>query len=111
VQVNDEIINFNPNLEAEPQTVAFFTSKGLYIATFDGKITMSKDTPGITSICWSRKGKQIACALSDGSIQQIKPNGQIALSIPADKDVSGMKIKELLWLETKLFVAMYVKGY
>jgi hypothetical protein len=57
-------------------------------------------------VCWSRKGKQIAVGTSDGSIIQVKLDGEIAATITGD-GVEGLKVQELLWLENKLFLAFY----
>ncbi|KAI8645004.1 hypothetical protein BD408DRAFT_96639 [Parasitella parasitica] len=77
--VGCEIINLHPNPEAYPDIIAIQTKKNqCELIQNNGVIATIDD---VHSICWSRKGKQIACGSSDGSINTYNLEGKLVVEI------------------------------
>ena len=66
------------------------------IANSNGSLT-NVDLDPVSSICWSRKGKQLACGLKTGKIAQVTPGGVVKKTHEAG--VAQCQVLDLLWLE------------
>ncbi|KAK1143313.1 hypothetical protein N8T08_006840 [Aspergillus melleus] len=63
---------------------------------------------GVSSVCWSNKGKQLVAGLADGTAHQIKPTGELAATIPRPPDLEGeCHVSSISWLENDLFLMVY----
>ncbi|KAI8820640.1 uncharacterized protein EV422DRAFT_567535 [Fimicolochytrium jonesii] len=104
------VLNILPNPRELPHLVAVLCSDG------QGQIVDIKGSakPGelsayrITSMCWSKKGKQLACGLQDGTIVQVTPEGseKKRIGVPPNLDFSA-SVSSILWIDTTTFVLAY----
>ncbi|KAI9342343.1 hypothetical protein BDR26DRAFT_284241 [Obelidium mucronatum] len=67
---------------------------------------------GFTSLCWSRKGKQLAVGDKLGVIRQVSLEGIIknVISPPSVFDEARAEVTHISWLEDKTFVVVYKRG-
>ncbi|KAI9341890.1 hypothetical protein BDR26DRAFT_859756 [Obelidium mucronatum] len=64
---------------------------------------------GVTSMCWSRKGKQLAVGDSTGSLRQIDLEGNVKNIIPMPSELTSknLMVQHILWLEDMKFILRY----
>ncbi|PLB55639.1 hypothetical protein P170DRAFT_452952 [Aspergillus steynii IBT 23096] len=106
----------NPALpdDNESSLLALVTSNGeLLIANLkagelltgaNGQVMKS----GVSSVCWSNKGKQLVAGLADGTAHQITPTGDQKATIPRPADLEGeCHVSSISWLENDLFLMIY----
>ncbi|KAL2870779.1 FG-nucleoporin NUP159 [Aspergillus lucknowensis] len=63
---------------------------------------------GVSSICWSNKGKQLVAGLADGSGFQMTPDGTQKDLIPRPPDLTDpCHVSSLAWLENDIFLMVY----
>ncbi|RKO92951.1 hypothetical protein BDK51DRAFT_40517 [Blyttiomyces helicus] len=107
INMNASVVDIRPNPETFPDRCAVLDDSGnLTIVPFGGEV-VAVPIPGLTSMCWSKKGKQLAVGDRNGTIFQVTPAGQVKNKIPRPGSVSdGMIVRHILWLE-KPFVIIY----
>eukprot|EP00842_Homolaphlyctis_polyrhiza_P000111 jgi/Hompol1/10/HPOL_001306-RA len=104
-----DILDMRPNPEFLPSAVAVLSSDNrVRIVHLDGNIVVLPTTD-VTAICWSRKGKQIACGTRSGHVVKATPAGEIKKDDkpPPTSDVAGFIIKELVWLDDRVVLAIF----
>ncbi|KAJ6261034.1 hypothetical protein Dda_3699 [Drechslerella dactyloides] len=57
---------------------------------------------GVTSICWSPKGKQIICGGSEGGLAWIKPDGTEADVVPGVPNYPNHFVSSIFWIESEI---------
>ncbi|KAK6355156.1 hypothetical protein TWF696_004276 [Orbilia brochopaga] len=57
---------------------------------------------GVTTICWSPKGKQIICGGSGGGLAWIKPDGTEADVVPGVPNHPNHFVSSIFWIETEI---------
>ncbi|KAJ2888145.1 hypothetical protein GGI21_006765, partial [Coemansia aciculifera] len=110
ITVGEEIRDLRANPQDIPTAVAVLTLAGeVLIVDFASglskKIVPSDKNLRITAICWSRKGKQIVCGDTDGTLTQRLPtDGTIKRTISSqisDGDASAVLVID--WVDTYTF--------
>ncbi|KAJ8326502.1 hypothetical protein O5D80_005250 [Batrachochytrium dendrobatidis] len=102
-----DILDILPNPEFMPDIVAVLTADyRLCFIHLTGTVTLV-DSPNITAISWSRKGKQIACGTKNGHILRITPNGEVKRDIPNPPQLETGSVSQILWLEDRVLVGVY----
>ncbi|BFZ64979.1 hypothetical protein YB2330_006142 [Saitoella coloradoensis] len=62
---------------------------------------------GVTSVSWSKKGKQIAAGLGNGTIINLTPAGETKRTVAPPPSLPGVYVSSLFWLENNVFLAVY----
>jgi nucleoporin NUP159 len=63
---------------------------------------------GVSSVCWSNKGKQLVAGLADGTGYQMAPDGAQKDIIPRPSDLEGdCHVSSIAWLENDIFLMVY----
>ncbi|KAE8373735.1 hypothetical protein BDV26DRAFT_271405 [Aspergillus bertholletiae] len=63
---------------------------------------------GVSSVCWSSKGKQLVAGLADGTGYQMTPDGTQKDLIPRPSDLEGnCHVSSIAWLENDIFMMVY----
>ncbi|KAL4895093.1 hypothetical protein BDV59DRAFT_174430 [Aspergillus ambiguus] len=63
---------------------------------------------GVSSVCWSNKGKQLVAGLVDGTGYQMTPDGTQKDVIPRPSDLEGdCHVSSIAWLENDIFLMVY----
>ncbi|PYH46553.1 FG-nucleoporin NUP159 [Aspergillus saccharolyticus JOP 1030-1] len=63
---------------------------------------------GVSSVCWSNKGKQLVAGLADGTGFQMTPDGTQKDLIPRPSDLEGdCHVSSIAWLENDIFLTIY----
>ncbi|EAW11281.1 FG-nucleoporin NUP159 [Aspergillus clavatus NRRL 1] len=66
---------------------------------------------GVSSICWSNKGKQLVAGLADGTAVQLTPDGTQKDTIPRPSDLEGdCHVSSIAWLENDIFLMVYTSN-
>ncbi|CEP14626.1 hypothetical protein [Parasitella parasitica] len=104
------IISFQPNPEAYPDIIAIRTVKNQCKLIQNKSVLATMDD--VHSICWSHKGKQIACGSSNGTITTYNLQGEKKVEIKPPAAFQGGEescrvVESIIWLENKLFFAVY----
>ncbi|KAJ3161018.1 hypothetical protein HDU88_007434 [Geranomyces variabilis] len=82
LKLDGPVLDIQPNPEFMPQSAAVLSMEGrVQIVGFSQNVTALHLTD-VTTISWSKKGKQLACGLKDGSIVQVTPEGVEKRRIP-----------------------------
>ncbi|KAK4513934.1 ribose phosphate diphosphokinase subunit prs4 [Mucor velutinosus] len=108
--VGCEIVSLQPNPEAYPDIIAILTNDNRC------ELIQNNDVIAIMhnahSICWSPKGKQIACGSSAGSIMTYDIEGNQKDEVPPpealENDPQSERIVDtLVWIENHVFFVFY----
>ncbi|KAJ3217256.1 hypothetical protein HK099_005537, partial [Clydaea vesicula] len=109
--------DLKPNPDQFPNlcTILFDDGSVLNVDVTDGKIIESKLNEKISSICWSKQGKRLACATVTGDIIQFTPEFEEKKRIAPPPSFieefgSEVSIKSLTWIENKTFLAYFLKN-
>ncbi|KAJ0426524.1 hypothetical protein BJY00DRAFT_272376 [Aspergillus carlsbadensis] len=63
---------------------------------------------GVSSVCWSKKGKQLIAGLVDGTGHQMSPDGTQKDLIPRPPDLTdSCHVSSIAWLENDVFLMVY----
>ncbi|KAE8367825.1 hypothetical protein BDV27DRAFT_123228 [Aspergillus caelatus] len=63
---------------------------------------------GVSSVCWSNKGKQLVAGLADGTGYQMTPDGTQKDLVPRPSDLEGnCHVSSIAWLENDVFLMVY----
>ncbi|PYI18453.1 hypothetical protein BO99DRAFT_474286 [Aspergillus violaceofuscus CBS 115571] len=63
---------------------------------------------GVSSVCWSNKGKQLVAGLADCTGFQMTPDGTQKDVIPRPPDLEGdCHVSSIAWLENDIFLVVY----
>ncbi|KAL2809659.1 hypothetical protein BJX63DRAFT_445164 [Aspergillus granulosus] len=63
---------------------------------------------GVSSVCWSKKGKQLVAGLVDGTGYQMSPDGAQKDLIPRPPDLTDpCHVSSIAWLENDVFLMIY----
>jgi len=76
-----------------------FSNNAIHIINMEGQVVATLNKHRYTSICWSSKGKQIACGSDEGDLYQIDPSGVVKkthLANPENKGHRGNKYSSSL---------------
>ncbi|TPX72537.1 hypothetical protein CcCBS67573_g05788, partial [Chytriomyces confervae] len=102
---------FLPNPEAYPDTLALKASDNSvwFLNVAKGEFSKVESTTSVTSLCWSRKGKQLAVGQSNGDVLQISIEGVIKNRITKPPQFADVEVSvgSIAWLEDKVFVVIY----
>ncbi|KAI8799560.1 hypothetical protein BJ742DRAFT_131313 [Cladochytrium replicatum] len=105
---NVSISDVAPNPSADSDTTAILVSDGFVLIHSDQSGLKPLPVSNVTSICWSTKGKQIACGTRGGTILQFQPDGQQKNTLPSPSNISDpVNVAGLLWIETAVFFVVY----
>ncbi|KAF9888209.1 hypothetical protein FE257_009204 [Aspergillus nanangensis] len=103
-----------PSEETHSSLVALVTNNGeLLIADLKAGNLLSGPNgqilkTGVSSVCWSNKGKQIVAGLADGTGFQMTPDGAQKGIIPRPSDLEGdCHVSSISWLENDIFLMVY----
>ncbi|KAJ3147641.1 hypothetical protein HDU89_005259 [Geranomyces variabilis] len=107
LKLDGPVLDIQPNPEFMPQSAAVLSMEGrVQIVGFSQNITVLHLTD-VTTISWSKKGKQLACGLKDGSIVQVTPEGLEKRRITPPPSLNNQPVTHLTWIETPTFLATY----
>ncbi|KAA8899497.1 hypothetical protein FN846DRAFT_960317 [Sphaerosporella brunnea] len=108
-----ELREVKPNPKI-PELVAIVTTNGdvrmldlntnNYKTGADGSPVLKKS---VSTVSWSKLGKQIMCGMSNGSLWQMTPAGEGKAELPAPPNLENHFVSSLLWLENHLFVTTH----
>ncbi|KAJ3226171.1 hypothetical protein HDU81_007448, partial [Chytriomyces hyalinus] len=100
-----------PNPDSFPNLCAVITSSGaLYMWNEElDEFKLLEKVTGVSVMCWSKKGKQLAIGDRDGALKQVTPDGVIKNVITPPPQLNGSKLSanHLSWLEDKMFLVIY----
>ncbi|KAI8836205.1 hypothetical protein BJ741DRAFT_191832 [Chytriomyces cf. hyalinus JEL632] len=100
-----------PNPDSFPTLCAVMTSSGaLYMLNEESdEFKLLEKVAGVSVMCWSKKGKQLAIGDWDGALKQVSPDGVIKNVITPPPQLNGSKlsVNHLSWLEDKIFLVIY----
>ncbi|PKY03277.1 hypothetical protein P168DRAFT_305577 [Aspergillus campestris IBT 28561] len=103
-----------PASEAHSSLVALVTTGGeLLIADLKAGNLLSGPNgqvlkSGVSSVCWSNKGKQLVAGLADGTGFQMTPEGAQKDVIPRPSDLEDdCHVSSIVWLENDVFLMVY----
>ncbi|KAJ3179182.1 hypothetical protein HDU87_003141 [Geranomyces variabilis] len=107
LKLDGPVLDIQPNPEFMPQSAAVLSMEGrVQIVGFSENIAALPLTD-VTTMSWSKKGKQLACGLKDGSIVQVTPEGVEKRRIPPPPSLNNQPVSHLSWIETPTFVVTY----
>ncbi|KAJ1733389.1 hypothetical protein LPJ61_001588 [Coemansia biformis] len=116
IRVGQEIRDMRPNPQDAPTSVAVLTLAGdvliVDMAQGTSKTIVPASSPRVTAICWSRKGKQIACGDTRATLTHRSPSdGSIKSTIAAlateDAIPDGAAVLAVEWMAASCFFAVY----
>ncbi|KAK2850677.1 hypothetical protein FQN49_005427 [Arthroderma sp. PD_2] len=103
----------NPNPDTPELFAAVTTNGELLVANLkSNQLSSGPAGPvlksGVSSVCWSNKGTQLVAGLGDGTIFQLKPDGQGQAEIPRAPEVGAdHHVSSILWLGNHVFFIVY----
>ncbi|KAI9307255.1 hypothetical protein BJ944DRAFT_26496 [Cunninghamella echinulata] len=118
-EVESAIIDLRPNPEAIPEAVCLLL-EGNKCCIMNWKTgDVMADIPGtdFSSICWSPKGKQIACGRLQGSLEFYDIKGEKKDTITSPESMQAgygdekvdRNVQAVLWIENHQFLVVYAR--
>ncbi|PWA01160.1 hypothetical protein BB558_002737 [Smittium angustum] len=110
-KLNSVLVDLKPNPDPSSSTVALLLSNKsvkIFNTTDPSATTALGDLTDATSICWSRKGKQIAVGTSGGAIKTLTTAGVVKRIIKVTENNSDDKLAVLFlsWLDDQTFLTV-----
>ncbi|PWY70968.1 hypothetical protein BO70DRAFT_432056 [Aspergillus heteromorphus CBS 117.55] len=106
-----------PAEDAHSSLVALVTTGGdLLIANIKAGSLVSGASgqvlkSGVSTVCWSNKGKQLVAGLADGTAFQLTPEGAQKDAIPRPPDLEdNCHVSSIAWLENDIFLMVYTSN-
>ena len=62
---------------------------------------------GVSTVSWSRRGKQIVCGMGDGTGWQMTPQGEGKATLPSVPGLENHFVSSIVWLENDLFITTH----
>ncbi|KAK9659874.1 hypothetical protein K7432_018346, partial [Basidiobolus ranarum] len=108
ISLGNPIRDIRPNPSAKPTQLAVLLSdSNLKFVDFSGEVQQVGST--YTAICWSRKGKQIACGNTQSEVFLIACDGTTKGSIQPPPSIveTPHYVESIYWLENTVFNIVY----
>ncbi|KAI8878616.1 hypothetical protein K501DRAFT_336646 [Backusella circina FSU 941] len=113
INLANAALEIKPNPEAHPNLIAVLYENHT-IVMIDVEVGATARTfpmDNYTTLCWSRKGKQIVCGNKEGVLIAYDTNGEAKdmLEVPAEMcDEKGNRfVQDVLWVDNNVFFAIY----
>lgn len=108
IEFQNEIDLFTPS-PTNPSKIAVLTKNGEFSILDVPSQSQSTIATDVLNFSWSPKGKQIAIAKTNGSINQITLTGdvKVTIEIPSDLEDEGILPLSLVWLSSFKFFVIF----
>ncbi|CAI2163704.1 13995_t:CDS:10 [Funneliformis geosporum] len=115
MKFSDNVVDIRPNPGENNKIIAFLLESGtvsikdLISDVEIGSVKNSKLGEQVTAICWSPKGRQLACGSQSGRLVQFTPDGIVKSTYQAPPGIqeSTYYVRNVLWLENSIFIVTY----
>ncbi|KAG5983786.1 hypothetical protein E4U55_007185 [Claviceps digitariae] len=97
----------NPAVEKAELCAVVTTSGNLCMVNLNERNLQNSLKTQVSCLSWSARGKQLCAGISDGTICQMTPEGQVKADIPRPPNSATSYVTSLTWLENNVFLAIY----